>query len=258
MASSGGPTRVLRRRRAWRRFGGLWSPGLVGRRRLVGPLLWLGLLWLGLLWLGLLWLGRRLDGRLLDGRLLWHRLVGCTCDPLVGGGWRVRSRCRRRRPRLRQRHRRARAGGGRPCRSGGTPQRVALDDATTGFSCATGGSETGSLAGALAGSAAASSTALRFVCVVAASVASASCARSSSSRSTAGAGVAPRGDRRLGHDVVEDAPVGGAEEEHRGGPLRRILGDEGLAGAGGGLVDGEPVGERAVELGGEASWRRRR
>ena len=55
----------------------------------------------------------------------------------------------------------------------------------------------------------------------------------------------------LGDDVVEHAPVGGAEEQHRGGPFRRILGDEGLAGAGGGLVDGEAVGQRAVELAGE-------
>ena len=61
-----------------------------------------------------------------------------------------------------------------------------------------------------------------------------------------------RGHRRAGRRCgrTRDRPAS-AEEQHRRGPLRGVLGDEGLAGAGGGLVDGEPVGERAVELAGE-------
>ena len=174
--------------------------------------------------------------------------------PRPAGRWRVCGfgrRCRRRRPRLRQRHRRARAGGGRPCRSGGTPQRVALRRCNNRFLLCGDrrlrdrflGRCLGRFRGGLV-----DRLALRLR---RRGVGGQRLLRPLVFPLDGGSWSRQRGDRRLGHDVVEDAPVGGAEEEHRGGPLRRILGDEGLAGAGGGLVDGEPVGERAVELGGE-------
>ena len=61
--------------------------------------------------------------------------------------------------------------------------------------------------------------------------------------------------RRLGDDVLEDRPVGGAHEEHRGGPLVAKLRQQRLASARHRLVDGEPVRERPVEVAGEGDGR---
>ena len=105
------------------------------------------------------------------------------------------------------------------------------------------------------GSSGASAADLRLVSVVWASVASASWARSSSSGSTSGAGVGtavtagwatmwsntrPSGARRNSTGVAHSAAYSAMRA------LRR---------AGGGLVDGEPVGQRAVELAGERGGR---